>query len=54
LPETDRTAFILRVQHELPCDEIARILSLSVSAVKVKIHRVRRKLLGAGIHKEDG
>ena len=54
LPETDRTAFILRVQHELPCDEIARILSLSVSTAKVKIHRVRRKLLAAGIHKEDG
>ncbi len=45
LPEIDRTAFILRVQHELPYDEIARVLELSLSAVKVKVHRVRKKLL---------
>ena len=52
LPEVDRTAFILRVQHELPCAEIARILELSLSAVKVKIYRVRKKLLSAGAEKE--
>ena len=45
LPEIDRAAFILRVQHELPYDEIARILELSLSAAKVKVHRIRRKLL---------
>jgi RNA polymerase sigma-70 factor (ECF subfamily) len=45
LPEVDRTAFILRVQQELSYAEIARVLELSVSAVKVKIHRVRKKLL---------
>ena len=45
LPETDRSAFILRVQHELPYDEIARILELSLSATKVKVHRIRKKLL---------
>lgn len=44
LPEIDRAAFILRVQHELPYAEIARVLELSVSASKVKIHRVRKKL----------
>lgn len=45
LSEIDRTAFILRVQHELPYAEIARILELSETAVKVKVHRVRKKLL---------
>jgi RNA polymerase sigma factor (sigma-70 family) len=52
LPEIDRAAFLLRVQHELPCAEIARILKISLSAVKVKIHRVRKKLVSAGIGKE--
>jgi len=45
LQEIDRTAFILRVQHELPYAEIARVLDLSISASKVKVHRVRKKLL---------
>jgi RNA polymerase sigma-70 factor (ECF subfamily) len=45
LNEIDRTAFILRVQHELPYAEIARVLGLSLSTAKVKVHRVRKKLL---------
>jgi len=45
LSETDRAAFILRVHHELPYAEIARVLKLSLSASKVKVHRVRKKLL---------
>jgi len=53
LPEIDRVAFVLRVQHELPYDEIARVLELSLASVKVKIHRVRKKLLTACIDKED-
>lgn len=44
LPETGRAALLLRVQHDLPYREIARILNLSVSAVKVKVHRARLKL----------
>ncbi len=44
LPETDRTAFLLRVQHELPYEEISRILRLPLTTVKVKIHRARLKL----------
>ncbi|MEA3439187.1 MAG: RNA polymerase sigma factor [Chloroflexota bacterium] len=44
-PEIDRTAFVLRVQHELPYAEIARVLQLSLSTVKVKVHRTRKKLL---------
>jgi len=52
LPEVDRAAFVMRVQHELPCAEIARVLKLSLSATKVKIHRVRKKLINARIDKE--
>ncbi len=52
LPEIDRAAFVLRVQHDLPCAEIARILELSVGAVKVKIHRTRKRLLMARMGKE--
>jgi RNA polymerase sigma-70 factor (ECF subfamily) len=52
LPEIDRTAFVLRVQHELPYDEIARILELSLTATKVKVYRVRKKLIVTCIDKE--
>jgi RNA polymerase sigma-70 factor (ECF subfamily) len=52
LPEIDRTAFILRVQHELPYAEVARILELPLSVVKVKVHRVRKKLLAMRMNKE--
>ena len=44
LPEADRAAFLLRVQHELPYEEIARILQVPLTTVKVKIHRARLKL----------
>ena len=52
VPEMDRAAFVLRVQHELPYAEVARILGLSVTASKVKVHRVRKKLLAARFGKE--
>ena len=45
LHEIDRTAFILRVHHDLPYVEIARILGLSLTATKVRVHRVRKKLI---------
>jgi len=44
LPEIDRSAFVMRVQYDLPYMEIARVLQLSESAVKVKVHRVRKLL----------
>jgi len=47
LPEVDRAAFLLRIQHELPYEEIARILQLPLTTVKVKIHRSRLKLAAA-------
>jgi RNA polymerase sigma-70 factor (ECF subfamily) len=52
LNEVDRTAFILRVEQELPYEEIARMLQLSLSAVKVKVHRVRLKLTGVVANEE--
>ena len=51
-PEADRTAFVLRVYHDLPYAEIARVLQISLSAAKVKIHRVRKKLILICIEKE--
>lgn len=45
LPEIERTAFVLRIYNEIPYAEIARILKLSLSATKVKVHRVRKKLI---------
>jgi len=52
LPEIDRAAFVLRVQHELPYAEIARVLGLSLTTAKVKVHRVRKKLLTNFIDRE--
>jgi RNA polymerase sigma factor (sigma-70 family) len=54
LPEIDRAAFILRVQHELPYVEIARVLECSAGAARVKVHRVRKKLIEMSFEKEDG
>lgn len=50
--EVDRTVFILRVQHELTYAEIAQMLNLSETAVKVKVHRVRKKLIANRAQKE--
>ncbi len=53
LPEIDRAAFVLRVQQELPYEEIARVLDLSLTATKVKVYRVRKKLIAASIQKKE-
>lgn len=52
LPEIDRTVFALRVISDLPYEEIARMLGLSISTAKVKVHRIRKKLLGLDMGKE--
>ena len=52
LPEIDRSAFILRVQYDLPYAEVARILKLSLTSAKVKVHRVRKKLLAICVNEE--
>ncbi len=52
LPEIDRTVFTLRVINDLPYEEITRMLGLSISTAKVKVHRIRKKLLGLDMDKE--
>ncbi len=44
LPEIDRTVLIMRAEHELSYEEIARSTGLSVSAAKVKVFRARAKI----------
>jgi RNA polymerase sigma-70 factor (ECF subfamily) len=44
LPEVDRAALIMRAAEEMPYDEIARALGISLASVKVKIHRARLSL----------
>jgi len=46
LPEDDRSILLLSAQEELSCREIAEVLGLSVTAVKTRIFRARRKLAG--------
>lgn len=53
LPECDRAAFILRVQHNTPYAEIARVLQISETAARVKVHRTRKKLTISRIDPED-
>ena len=52
LSEIDRTTFVLKVQHDLPYDEICRILDLNMSAARVKVHRVRKKIMQNFLEKE--
>ena len=44
LAEVDRAALLMRAQHEMPYEEIAASLNLSVAAVKVRVHRAKLKL----------
>lgn len=41
LPEIDRAALLMSAFDEMPYEEIARALGISLAAVKVKIHRAR-------------
>ena len=52
LPEEDRAAFVMRAEHGLPYEEIARVLEMSLSSAKVKVHRIRKKLLIDRIERE--
>jgi RNA polymerase sigma-70 factor (ECF subfamily) len=52
LRESDRAALLMRVQDGMAHEEIARVLGLSVTAVKVKIHRARLQLDELRIHAE--
>ena len=45
LPEADRAALLMRAQEEMPYEEIAQVLELPLTTVKVKVHRARLKLM---------
>jgi RNA polymerase sigma factor (sigma-70 family) len=47
LPEMDRTVLLMRALDEMPNEEIAETLGISVVAAKVKVRRARLKLMQA-------
>jgi RNA polymerase sigma-70 factor (ECF subfamily) len=47
LPEGERAALLLRVDHELSYEEIAAALGTSVGAAKVRVHRARVRITEA-------
>ncbi len=44
LPEGERAALLLQIQHDVSYNEIARSLGISPAAAKVRVHRARIKL----------
>lgn len=46
LPEASRSALLMHAVDGMAYDEIARVLDVSLAAVKVKIHRARLALAG--------
>jgi RNA polymerase sigma-70 factor (ECF subfamily) len=54
MPASDRLALVLRTEHALPYEEIARILELSAGAARVKVHRARRRLLAHAMTNNGG
>jgi RNA polymerase sigma-70 factor (ECF subfamily) len=44
LPETDRTALLMRANDNVPYEDIARTLGISLASAKVKVSRARLKL----------
>lgn len=50
LPETDRTILLMRVLDDLPYEEIAAALDISVTAARLKVHRARARLMEARGH----
>jgi RNA polymerase sigma-70 factor (ECF subfamily) len=45
LPEMDRTVLLMRALDEIPYEEIAETLGITVVAAKVRVHRARLKLM---------
>lgn len=48
MPEVDRAAVLMRA-NGVPYEDIARGLSISAAAARVKVHRARMKLTGMGL-----
>ncbi len=53
LPEGQRAVLLLRAYHDLPYDEIARSLGISVAAAKVRAHRARLRLAATLMEQEN-
>lgn len=51
LPEGERAALLLRLDHNLSYQEIAQALGISIAAAKVRVHRARLRLAAA--HAEE-
>jgi RNA polymerase sigma-70 factor (ECF subfamily) len=49
LPEGERAALLLRVDHELSYEDIAAALGTSVAAARVRVHRARLRLASTRI-----
>lgn len=47
LREADRSILLLSAQEKMRCREIAQVLGISVTAVKVRLYRARRRLAAA-------
>jgi RNA polymerase sigma-70 factor, ECF subfamily len=45
LPEVDRAALLMRALDDVPYQEIAQALGISVGSAKVKVHRARAALM---------
>ena len=54
MSSSDRQALVLRTEHSLPYEEIARILEISTGAARVKVHRSRRRLLAQTMNNDGG
>ena len=48
MPEVDRAAVLMRA-NGVPYEDVARALSISTAAARVKVHRARMKLTGLGL-----
>ena len=46
LAEDDRSILLLSAEDELSCREIADVLDISLTAVKTRLFRARRRLAG--------
>ena len=53
LNEKDRSAVVLRYWYDYSYEEIAQSLSLSVSAVKSRLHRARNELAGEWLELQE-
>ena len=45
LDAVERAAVLLRGEHQMPYEEIARVLEITPVAARVKVHRARKQLM---------